>query len=283
MGLALRLRSWVQGEVDGRDGSRSGILEYGGPRMLLEGCGWCRSGRPLSLRGARGLVRVESRVILSQNMDPFRQVVVDAVTRSFGTTVALRGINAVFSAGEVTTLEGHNGSGKSTLLAIIGTLIAATSGRVVYGATSVVSADIRRQIGWVSHDTHCYPDLSTKQNVELAATLYGADPVTGWERSVRRFGLSTFAGAPIRQLSRGQRQRAALARALVHNPSLLLLDEPTTGLDAEGLERLLVAVAEEASRGCIVVLVTHDSAVASRVASRRLWLHQGRLRAGGAG
>jgi heme exporter protein A len=211
-------------------------------------------------------------------MGPFSQVKVEAVTRTFGTTVALRGIDAMFVAGEVTTLEGHNGSGKSTLLAVVGTLIAPTSGRIVYGDVSTVTAEIRRQIGWVSHDTHCYPDLTAKQNVELAASLYGVDPKTAWARTADRFGLGGFASVPVRQLSRGQRQRAALGRALVHAPALLLLDEPTTGLDADGTERLLGAVTEEAARGCIVVLVTHDSVVAARVASRRLWLQQGRLR-----
>src|SRR5260221_4444033 len=84
--------------------------------------------------------------------------------------------------------------------------------------------------------------------------------------------------APVRQLSRGQRQRVALARALVHDPSVLLVDEPTAGLDPEGVERLLAAVTEEVSRGCIVVFVTHDTAVADRIATKRLYLERGRLR-----
>jgi heme exporter protein A len=207
-----------------------------------------------------------------------REVKVEGVTRTFGSTAALRGIDAAFAGGAITTLEGPNGSGKSTLLAILGTLIAPTSGRVVYGTVGDVTIGIRKQIGWVSHDSHCYPDLTARQNVELAAALYGVDGGAGWEATSARFSIAALEGRPVRQLSRGQRQRVALARALVHAPSLLLLDEPTTGLDAEGIERLLAAVVEEAARGCIVVLVTHDTAVSERVAHRRLYLQQGRLR-----
>lgn len=211
-------------------------------------------------------------------VESVREVKVEGVTRTFGSTAALRGIDATFAGGAITTLEGPNGSGKSTLLAILGTLIAPTSGRVVYGAGGDITIGIRRQIGWVSHDSHCYPDLTARQNVELAAALYGVDGGAGWESTSARFSIAALEGRPVRQLSRGQRQRVALARALVHAPSLLLLDEPTTGLDAEGIERLLGAVVEEAARGCIVVLVTHDTTVSDRVAHRRLHLQQGRLR-----
>lgn len=209
-------------------------------------------------------------------MSRIRQVVVQGVTRSFGTTVALRGIDATFSSGEITTLEGHNGSGKSTLLAIVGTLLPPTGGRVAYDNDYDVTARIRREIGWVSHETHCYPDLSAEQNVMLAASLYGVDGASAWARAKERFAMGGH--TPVRQLSRGQRQRVALARALVHEPSVLLLDEPTTGLDPEGVERLLTAVNEEVSRGCIVVLVTHDAAVAERVATKRLYLERGRVK-----
>ena len=90
--------------------------------------------------------------------------------------------------------------------------------------------------------------------------------------------MDAFEDLPVRLLSRGQRQRVALARAMVHKPTLLLLDEPTTGLDFEGIERLVSAAKSEAARGCIVVFVTHDTAVAEKVATRRLQLERGRLR-----
>jgi len=166
-------------------------------------------------------------------MSRIHQVVVEGLTRSFGTTVALRGVDATFSSGEITTLEGHNGSGKSTLLAILGTLLPPTTGRVTYDSSDNVTNGIRNEIGWVSHETHCYPDLSAEQNVMVAASLYGVDGARAWGRAKERFAMASH--APVRQLSRGQRQRVALARALVHEPSVLLLDEPTTGLDSEGV------------------------------------------------
>jgi heme exporter protein A len=210
-------------------------------------------------------------------MGPIQQVTVRGVTRSFGTTVALRGVDASFSAGEITTLEGHNGSGKSTLLGILGTLIPPTNGRVTYGSGDGNEEDIRRQIGWVSHESLCYPDLTPAQNLQLAAAIYGAPP-DAWREASRRFGVDPFIDFPVRQLSRGQRQRVALARAMVHAPSLLLLDEPTTGLDLEGIARLLAAVKEEASRGALVIFVTHDAAIAEKIATHRLHLERGRLR-----
>ena len=210
-------------------------------------------------------------------MGPIRQVTVRGLTRSFGTTVALRGVDASFSGGEITTLEGHNGSGKSTLLGILGTLIPPTNGRVSYGSEDITTEEIRQQIGWVSHESLCYPDLTPAQNIELAASIYGATPEAAKAAS-RRFGVEPFAHFPVRQLSRGQRQRAALARAMVHGPTLLLLDEPTTGLDLEGMDRLVNAVKEEASRGAVVIFVTHDAVVAEKIATRRLHLERGRLR-----
>jgi heme exporter protein A len=156
-------------------------------------------------------------------------------------------------------------------------LLAPTAGRVIYGSDDLVSSDIRSQIGWVSHDTRCYPDLTARQNVELAASLYGVSPSAGWAAMGDRFGVKRFADSPVRQLSRGQRQRVTLARALVHRPALLLLDEPTTGLDTEGISRLLEVIEEERLRGCIVVLVTHDVQIAERVATRRIVLERGRV------
>jgi heme ABC exporter ATP-binding subunit CcmA len=211
-------------------------------------------------------------------MDPIRQIDVQGVTRSFGNTLALRGIDAAFVAGEIATLEGHNGSGKSTLLGIIGTLLLPTHGRVRYGASAEgTSRDVRRQIGWVSHDSHCYPDLSAAQNLRLAASLYSA-PDGAWKNAAERFAVQPFIDVPIRHLSRGQRQRVALARAMVHAPSILLLDEPTTGLDSEGVGRLLAAVKEEAARGSIVIFVTHDFALAEKIADKRLRLERGRIK-----
>jgi heme exporter protein A len=210
-------------------------------------------------------------------MGPISQVVMKRVSRHFGSTVALKGIDVSFQAGEITSLEGPNGSGKSTLLGILGTILLPSRGEVLYGTQRVDPAEVRAEIGWLSHETHCYPDLTPRANLQLAASLYGVRE-SAWESAAVLFGVDAFAERAFRRLSRGQRQRVALARALVHAPSLLLLDEPTNGLDADGMERLVTALAEQARRGCIVVLVTHDALLAQRVAARRLYLERGRLR-----
>jgi heme ABC exporter ATP-binding subunit CcmA len=209
-------------------------------------------------------------------VDSITEVVVERVTRSFGTTVALRGVSLRFDSGEIVTLEGHNGSGKSTLLAILGTLLRPTGGTVEYGRVADAT-NIRSQIGWVSHETHCYPDLTPRENVLLAAGIYGVGQRAAWERARMRFGLSSFEDRALRLLSRGQRQRVALARALVHAPSLVLLDEPTTGLDRDGVASLVQVVREEAARRAIVIFVTHDAVVAELVATRRVLLDRGRI------
>lgn len=210
-------------------------------------------------------------------MGSFSEVVLKKVSRHFGSTVALKGVDAFFRGGEITSLEGPNGSGKSTLLGILGTTITPTRGEVLYGDKALDVSEVRGEIGWVSHETHCYPDLTPRQNLEITAALYGMSNEAGRAAGVR-FGVEAYADRTFRRLSRGQRQRVALARALVHAPSLLLLDEPTNGLDVDGIERLVKVLGEEAARGAIVVLVTHDAQLAERVAARRLHIERGRLR-----
>jgi heme exporter protein A len=204
---------------------------------------------------------------------------VRGVTRLFGATPALRGVSLDLLAGTVTLLSGHNGAGKSTLLSIIGTQLKPTRGEVHYEADggAVELRRVRAQLGWVSHDSHCYRELTGRQNIELAARLCGVDPELGFRRVAERFGLERFAERSVATLSRGQRQRVALARALVHDPTLLLLDEPWTGLDAASAERLEQVVAEERSRGAIVVVVSHAVGLAARLGGREVALAAGRI------
>ncbi len=204
---------------------------------------------------------------------------VRGVSRLFGATPALRGVTLDFAASSITLLSGPNGAGKSTLLSIVGTQLTPTRGEVVYegegGALS--TAEVRAQLGWVSHASHCYRELTGQQNIELAARLYGIEPSAAWQRASERFALGRFAQRSMGTLSRGQRQRVALARALVHDPSLLLLDEPWTGLDAVSSERLEVVVREEQERGALVVIVSHQAGLAERLGARTVRLESGRV------
>lgn len=203
-----------------------------------------------------------------------------SVTKTYGPVRALVGVSARFEAGRVSMVVGPNGSGKSTLLAVVGTLARPSSGVVSHGALGRTRSAVRAVLGWVGHDSLCYGDLTGRENIELAARLHGIDPRAAYEAARARFDLGAFAERPFRTYSRGQRQRVALARALVHRPRLLLLDEPTTGLDAAGVERLREVVRAEAEGGAVVVVVTHDEGFASAAGDARLALERGRVRDG---
>jgi ABC-type multidrug transport system ATPase subunit len=204
------------------------------------------------------------------------RVVGRGLTKTFGATVALRGVDVSLERPGLTLIEGANGSGKSTLLGILGTVVRPTSGTLAYQPFQD-PAEAREVIGWVSHETLAYPDLSGRQNVELAARLHGVGVDEAWATAVERFDLGPFAERPMRTCSRGQRQRLALARALVHEPDLLLLDEPTTGLDKSGVDRLMSVVAAEVSRGALVVVVSHDAELFRGSARARMVLERGRV------
>jgi heme exporter protein A len=204
-------------------------------------------------------------------------VELQSVTKTYGPVRALVGASCRFRAGTITVVRGPNGSGKSTLLSIVGTLTRPTSGAVAYGRLGASRSAVRRVLGWVGHESLCYPDLTGRQNIELAARLHGRNPVEAYERARERFELGPFAERPLRTYSRGQRQRVAVARALVHEPRLLLLDEPSTGLDAAATERLRGVVREEAERGAVVVVVTHDGGFAEAMGGRTIELERGRV------
>ena len=203
-------------------------------------------------------------------------VEVRGVTRTYGPTVALRNVSARFEAAKITLIEGPNGSGKTTLLGILGTAIKPTSGRVTWSPVGDDPALARPHIGWLGHDALVYPDLSGIENLCWAAGLYGLSK-DAVEETGARVGLGAFAKRSVRTMSRGQRQRVALVRALVHRPSVLLLDEPTTGLDYDGVALLVRVVREEAERGAVVVLIAHDATLAARLGAAVLKLDRGRV------
>jgi heme ABC exporter ATP-binding subunit CcmA len=199
-----------------------------------------------------------------------------SVTKTYGPVRALVGVSCTFAAGAITVLRGPNGSGKSTLLAIVGLMTKPTSGYIDHGDLGSRRHEVRGTLGWVGHESLCYPDLTGRQNIELAATLHACDPRRAFATAADRFDLKPFADRPVRTYSRGQRQRIALARALVQAPRLLLLDEPTTGLDEAAVERLAAVLRDEASRGATVVISTHDDAFARVVGGELLTLDRGR-------
>jgi ABC-type multidrug transport system ATPase subunit len=198
------------------------------------------------------------------------------VGRMFGSTVALRNVSERFEAGSIALVEGANGSGKSTLLAILSSSLRPTTGRAEWAPLGGEAERVRAHVGWLGHDALVYPDLSGFENLHWAAQLYGLEPdvVTA---TADRLGIGAFARRPVRTMSRGQRQRIALARAILHRPSLLLLDEPTTGLDRDGVALLLRVVREEADGGAIVVVIAHEAGLAEKLGARSVRIDRGQV------
>jgi heme exporter protein A len=205
------------------------------------------------------------------------RIQVQSVTRLFGASVALRSVSVDFAPGPITFVQGPNGAGKSTLMSIVGTVLKPTKGQVEYAPYGSSRRMARRHIGWVAHDSHCYTDLTGRENVELAARVYGLDPAAAWAAVCERVQAERFASQGFGTLSRGQRQRIALARAIVHRPSVLLLDEPLTGLDRASSERMERIMLEERDRGTIVIVINHTEGMAERLQGRRVHMHQGRI------
>lgn len=208
----------------------------------------------------------------------FDSVEVKQLVKLYGRTRALAGVSAAFDAGKVTVVEGPNGSGKSTLLHMLALLARPTAGTIKFGKYDGRrhARRIRRHLGVLTHTSMLYPDLSGRENLAFYADLYDANR-SRVDVLCERFGVGKFVDRAVRTYSRGQLQRIALARALVAEPSLLLLDEPATGLDVAGVDRLVEVVKEERERGAIVVLITHDATLVERVADERVRLRRGKV------
>lgn len=199
------------------------------------------------------------------------------VSRHFGRRRALSRVSLRCDAGEIVALLGPNGAGKSTLLGIASTLLEPSSGTVRYGDHGA-GAGIRPQIGLLGHDLYIYPELTAAENLDFFARLYGLkDPARLVAAGLERARLVDRQHEPVGRFSRGMRQRLALERALLHQPRLVLLDEPFTGLDDASTAELLSRLRELRQEQRIVVVATHDFEVAEQLATRALVLRDGRL------
>ena len=215
---------------------------------------------------------------MSSAPDFDRLAVVD-VARHYGRRKALSQISFTCERGEIVGLLGPNGAGKSTLLNILATVLSPSRGSVRYGDRTgdQGGADVRAQIGMLGHDLFLYPELTARENLTFFAHLYGLRNAPSIvDAALGRANLSARANDYVGGLSRGMRQRVALERALLHDPRLILLDEPFTGLDQASTAALVARLRDRQRAGCMIVLATHDLDVVDGVLTRALFLINGK-------
>jgi heme exporter protein A len=195
------------------------------------------------------------------------------VSHAYGSLRALDGITFTLDRGHTLAIFGPNGAGKTTLLKVLAGLIHPRHG-------AVQLAGGRRAIGWIGHQSQLYGPLTVAENLRFWASLYDVPDATRRSRQaelIGRLGLERQADQQVRTLSRGQAQRAAIARALIHDPSVLLLDEPFTGLDRVAAEELRRLLGELAAAGRATVLVTHNVEEGTELASDVAFMRGGRF------
>jgi heme exporter protein A len=204
------------------------------------------------------------------------------LVKLYGMHAALRGVTLEVPAGQVLTILGHNGSGKTTLIRLLATLARPTAGRGrIAGHDLIDGRDrVRRLVAIVGHATHLYDDLTARENLAFAEALSGrrADP-SRIEAALAKVGLDGLAGTRVRALSSGLRRRVALARAMLHDPRVLLLDEAFSGLDQDGTKRLEDYLHAFKAGGGAAVVVTHSLGRALAIADRVAILAGGRIAA----
>ncbi len=199
------------------------------------------------------------------------------VVKAFDHRPVLRGADLRVQAGDTVAILGANGSGKTTLLRLVATLSRPTRGTVsVLGRVAAPCADLRRRIGLQSHESLLYDSLTVEENLRFFAGLYGL-PRDRVSSIMAEMVLKPLAPRRARVLSRGQRQQVNLARALLHDPDLLILDEPFTGLDLDAAARLTALLRDRATRDRTVIMSTHDPAEARALATGAVVLLDGRL------
>ena len=234
------------------------------------------SGVPIVLQ--RRLVTPAHSFIPMFNGQPDRAIVVSGLGKRFGIRWVLRGVSLEVQRGEGVGLLGPNGSGKSTVLRILGTLLNPNAGTGSVNGHDIVhdANSVRGQVGYLAHTPGLYDDLTARENLSFAADMLGL-PHTAVEGSLERVGLAPVADDRVRGFSAGMQRRLALARLILRNPRVLLLDEPYSNLDAEGVELMNSVIAGVVGSGGAALVALHELAPAKGMLDRTLTLVEGRI------
>jgi heme exporter protein A len=202
------------------------------------------------------------------------------LVKSFGHTYALQGVDLDVTQGEFLTIVGPNGAGKTTLLRILATLLKPTGGLVRIDGLDPASHgdEVRRRVGFVSHRSLVYANLTAQENLHFYGRIYDVPALEERvETLLNLVGLEARRHDPVRSLSRGMIQRLSIARAIVHQPSLMLLDEPYTGLDQQATEMLRQLLQTISAESRTVVMTTHNLERALELCDRVTILAKGRI------
>jgi sodium transport system ATP-binding protein len=213
-------------------------------------------------------------------------VTIERLEKTLGTNKVLRGISFEAQAGEIFGLLGPNGAGKTTTLRIVCTLLSPDAGTVdVLGfGTTTAPEEVRRRIGVVTADIGVYPRLTARENIEYLGRLCGlsgAGLTTRVDGVIERLDMGSFANQRAESLSSGQKQKVAIARAIVHDPEVLMFDEPTSNLDVLASKEVREFMVEARGRGKCVIFSTHVMHDAQRLCDRVTIIHHGLVVASG--
>jgi len=203
-------------------------------------------------------------------------ITVTNLIKQFGRFAALRGVTADFSAGKLYAILGDNGAGKTTLLRTLAGLNQPSSGEVnILGARNF--HDICHQVGYMAHPSLLYDEMSGLENLEYFARLYGITDRSRCADAIRAVRLDPELARPVGQYSQGMRQRMSLARALLNDPKILLLDEPFSNVDIHSATEMVRLLASTRDQGKTIFVVTHQAALLEGAADEFIWMEAGQI------
>ena len=203
-------------------------------------------------------------------------ITVSNLIKQFGRFAALRGVTAEFSSGKLYAILGDNGAGKTTLLRTLAGLSQPTSGQItILGAQKF--HDVCDQVGYMAHPSLLYDEMSGLENLEYFARLYGIAESSRCADAIRAVGLDSDLARPVGQYSQGMRQRMSLARALLNDPKILLLDEPFSNVDVHSATDMVRLLASTRDKGTTIFVVTHQASLLESAADEFIWMEAGRI------